>query len=316
MQFLTMKEEIKYLQLRYDIYQQLESIVRKKDFIKVEPDYFEPYERFIKMNKRIKKETMVKIFNNDGSLSILRPDVTTNIIKQVVPKWENGDQLKMFYMATTFSQQGFSQILETKQFGVEYLGNSETSDFEVIELIFSIFKSFKLKFILEIGSQKFLNALFSVLDLCETDEQFLKDIIVYKNQAELMKFINTKKISGRYQPLLQSIFTLQGKFENVINQLGQFELNDPMIQAVEELKSLKERVNDNDMSQFATVDLSLISKFDYYDGITFKGYLENLPASILNGGRYDPLTEQFGKRMPAIGFTINLSEFIKEVIAQ
>jgi ATP phosphoribosyltransferase regulatory subunit len=316
MQFLTMKEELKFLELRYQIYQKLESIVGAKGFIKVEPDYFEPYERFIKMNKRVKKESMVKIFNNDGSLSILRPDITTNIIKQVVPKWENNDELKMFYMATTFSQNGYASIDETKQFGVEYLGNSDASEFEVVELIFSIFKAFKLSFILEIGSQKFLNALLETLSLSEIEEQTLKEIIRYKNQAELNKFVINSDIPVQYQPLLKSIFLLQGSLESIIKQLKKFEMNQKMIEAIEELKIFNDRFEANQINAFATFDLSLISKYDYYDGITFKGYIENTPVSILSGGRYDSLTQQFGKEIPATGFSINLMAFIKEVIAQ
>jgi ATP phosphoribosyltransferase regulatory subunit len=316
MQFLTMKEELKYLRLRYQIYQKLEMIVASRGFIKVEPDYFEPYDRFIKMNKRIKKESMVKIFNNDGSLSILRPDVTTNIIKQVVPKWETDDELKMFYMATTFSQNGYALIDETKQFGVEYLGNSELSDYEVVDLIFSIFQVFKLNFMIEIGSQKFLNALLEALNLNESDEQTLKEIIRYKNKAELVKFIEHNEIPIQYKSILNSIFTFQGNLENIIKKLNPYKMNEKMAEAIEELKIFNYKFDVADIQKYATFDLSLISKYDYYDGITFKGYIENIPEAILSGGRYDSLTQQFGKKIAATGFSINMMAFIKEIIAQ
>ncbi|MDR4969474.1 MAG: hypothetical protein RG740_07630, partial [Acholeplasmataceae bacterium] len=80
MQFTNIKEEIKYLNFRYELNQKLEKLVYEKGYIKVEPDYFEPYDWFINMNKRVNKNELVKLLNNDGSISILRPDVTSNII--------------------------------------------------------------------------------------------------------------------------------------------------------------------------------------------------------------------------------------------
>ena len=57
----------------------------------------------------------------------------------------------------------------------------------------------------------------------------------------------------------------------------------------------------------------MMSAFDYYEGIMFKGYLQSSMQPVLRGGRYDPLTEQLGKRCPAIGFTLTLKDLVKEV---
>ena len=40
---------------------------------------------------------------------------------------------------------------------------------------------------------------------------------------------------------------------------------------------------------------------------------ENLYKEILSGGRYDQLTETFGRRVPAIGFTIHFDALMEAI---
>jgi ATP phosphoribosyltransferase regulatory subunit len=315
MQFTSMKEELKYLNQRYQLNQKLELIVYEKGYIKVEPDYFEPYDWFVNMNKRVDKNSLVKLMNNDGSISILRPDVTSNIIKQVIPRMGDYETLKMFYLATTFSQRPGKKIEETKQFGVEYLGNPGDSDIEIISLIMLIFESFNQQFLLEIGHQKFLDTMIKDLNLSNDQERKLKSIIYDKNYPDLLKFIDEEAMNSKYIPLLSHIFELQGSLNDILKQVELYKISPNMIQAVEELKALDINLSRSNNKQMITYDLSLISKYDYYDGITFKGYLQNVPTPILSGGRYDQMTKQFGKILPATGFSLNLTDLIKEVFS-
>ncbi len=50
----------------------------------------------------------------------------------------------------------------------------------------------------------------------------------------------------------------------------------------------------------------MIQDIDYYDGIIFKGFCQSIPTKILSGGRYDKSTEKYGKKVPAIGFMIDM----------
>ncbi len=47
---------------------------------------------------------------------------------------------------------------------------------------------------------------------------------------------------------------------------------------------------------------------NYYNGITFKGFVHGIPASVLSGGRYDKLMERVNKKAGAIGFAVYLDE--------
>ena len=72
-------------------------------------------------------------------------------------------------------------------------------------------------------------------------------------------------------------------------------------------------VSQEDLDKYTLFDLSMVSRLDYYDGIMLKGYFRNLYKEILSGGRYDGLTESFGRRVPAIGFTIYFDALMEAI---
>lgn len=312
MQFVNMKDEIKYIKKRYTLIKALELLATQTGCIQVEPDYFEPYDQFIEMNKRIKREEMVKIIQNDGSISILRPDITTNIIKQIVPKWMDDLVLKIFYTSTTFSQKIGLPIKEEKQFGVEFLGDIMDADPLIVQLMINIFEKLHVDYMIEIGNQRFLNALFKGLNLSATQEKTLKQLIDLKDRSGLRLFIETLEISS-YRDILEVILKLEGSLESIIEKLKPYKLDDEMHRGIEEFMVLNQSISNILKKERVIYDLSLISKFDYYEGITYKGYLKDDNEPVLNGGRYDPLTQSFGKKIKAIGFSIQLSPLIKEV---
>ena len=52
------------------------------------------------------------------------------------------------------------------------------------------------------------------------------------------------------------------------------------------------------------LDFSVTNDMDYYNGVTFQGFVDGIPAHVLSGGRYDTLVKKFGKKAGAIGFAI------------
>jgi ATP phosphoribosyltransferase regulatory subunit len=310
---LTLDDTLKYYQKKYLLKKRLEDKVTKEGFIMVEPAYFEDYDRFVKMNKRIKKDSMVQVLSNDGNLLILRPDATTSIIKELMPKWRDNSQLKVFYDATTFTKNASGLIEEKQQFGTEILGgNILESDRVIFNLALDSLKAFKLDFIIEINNSKFLNGLLKGLALNESSEQSLKEIIYYKNTFELDRFIEENLVDPLYKELLKNLFTLQGALDDIDQALNKYPLNKEMIEGLNELKALKDSLKEEDVNTYLRFDLSLLSKYDYYNGLTFKGYIQQVATPILNGGRYDPLTKLFGLNIEAIGFSINTTDLIKE----
>jgi ATP phosphoribosyltransferase regulatory subunit len=59
-----------------------------------------------------------------------------------------------------------------------------------------------------------------------------------------------------------------------------------------------------------TIDLGMLSEYDYYTGIIFRGYTYGTGDPIVRGGRYDRLISQFGKDAASVGFAIVLDELL------
>lgn len=314
MKFLKIQDELSYLNQSYNVQRDIEDVFIKAGYTMIEPSFFEDYDDFIDINKRLKKESMIKVLNNNGNILILRPDITTGIIKKLIPRWEENLKLKLFYNSTIFKNKTNAVINEDKQIGIEYLGEDLFSaDCEVISLSLKILKQYNKKFILEIGTSKYINGLILGLNLEEKLEKDLKILIYNKNYCELDLLIESLNLDNEIKKLFKNILDFQGSFNEVIENANNYYTNESMRSSLKELKALKEFLELNCELDNIYFDLSMIADFDYYEGIIFKGYYPDVYQPILNGGRYDYLTERVGKKVSAVGFSININELMKSL---
>ena len=54
----------------------------------------------------------------------------------------------------------------------------------------------------------------------------------------------------------------------------------------------------------------MLTTYDYYTGIIFRGYTYGTGDAIVKGGRYDHLVGQFGKDSPAVGFALVVDQLL------
>ncbi|MDL0364756.1 ATP phosphoribosyltransferase regulatory subunit, partial [Clostridioides difficile] len=277
-----------------------------------EPQLFEEYDEFTTINNKIPEESMVKVVN--GKVMVLRADITTSIIKSLVPRWEDGLKLKLFYNSSIYKNKNTVGIKEIRQIGCEYLGEASVeADREVVKLALKILEKYNNNFILEVGSSKYIHGLLEELNLNKNCENQIKNLLYTKNTHELKVYIEELKIKREVKELLSNILSLQGNLYNVIEKSNKFYCNNKMKQALEELKQVNNLIEECNFLDKARFDLSMITMLDYYEGIMFRGYYPNSYKEILSGGRYDSLTKEYGKEIPAIGFTLSVDELMKYV---
>ncbi|MDE6318307.1 MAG: ATP phosphoribosyltransferase regulatory subunit, partial [Lachnospiraceae bacterium] len=80
--------------------------------------------------------------------------------------------------------------------------------------------------------------------------------------------------------------------------------------AIERLESLYRVLTDYGVEKYVSFDLGMLSKYNYYTGIIFKGYTYGVGDAIVKGGRYDQLLPHFGKEAAAIGFVIVVDDLL------
>ncbi|HHP5322734.1 TPA: ATP phosphoribosyltransferase regulatory subunit, partial [Clostridioides difficile] len=291
---------------------EIDKLFLDEEYFQIEPQLFEEYDEFTTINNKIPEESMVKVVN--GKVMVLRADITTSIIKSLVPRWEDGLKLKLFYNSSIYKNKNTVGIKEIRQIGCEYLGEASVeADREVVKLALKILEKYNNNFILEVGSSKYIHGLLEELNLNKNCENQIKNLLYTKNTHELKVYIEELKIKREVKELLSNILSLQGNLYNVIEKSNKFYCNNKMKQALEELKQVNNLIEECNFLDKARFDLSMITMLDYYEGIMFRGYYPNSYKEILSGGRYDSLTKEYGKEIPAIGFTLSVDELMKYV---
>ncbi|MFR2553360.1 MAG: ATP phosphoribosyltransferase regulatory subunit [Clostridioides difficile] len=290
MKFLRIEDEVIYSKKRYKLKREIDKLFLDEEYFQIEPQLFEEYDEFTTINNKIPEESMVKVVN--GKVMVLRADITTSIIKSLVPRWEDGLKLKLFYNSSIYKNKNTVGIKEIRQIGCEYLGEASVeADREVVKLALKILEKYNNNFILEVGSSKYIHGLLEELNLNKNCENQIKNLLYTKNTHELKVYIEELKIKHEVKELLSNILSLQGNLYNVIEKSNKFYCNNKMKQALEELKQVNNLIEECNFLDKARFDLSMITMLDYYEGIMFRGYYPNSYKEILSGGRYGSLTK-------------------------
>jgi ATP phosphoribosyltransferase regulatory subunit len=99
---------------------------------------------------------------------------------------------------------------------------------------------------------------------------------------------------------------LYGTFE-VIDQLKSEVVSPLALSALDNLNDILLILQDAGLLDYISIDLGMLQSLDYYSGTIFKGFTYGLGFPLFSGGRYDQITEAFGRRLSSTGFSIGLN---------
>ena len=304
MQFRNITEELGVTRFRKSIEREIERYFEGNGFSIIEPRIFQDYDSFISSNLIADSSKTVKVLGGDSKIYVLRPDITTNILSQIFSKWDGQPPLKVYYNSKVYRNGSRGRILQNYQMGIESLGDEPSkADGEIVEMASSIMSTLGESYILELGSSKFLEEFFKEVDLKIEDEREIRDLISKKSRDGLRSKLRSLKVENT---ILDKIFDMQGSMEEVLEIAKSYEMNREMKDALVSLEDLKELFTGKDVMNKIKLDLSMVADLGYYDGIIFKGYCISVPTKILSGGRYDKSTAKYGKKVPAIGFVVDM----------
>ena len=313
MEFLRIQDELNFAKKRYELTKKIETSFVDAGFIQIKPEIFEEYDEITQIDKNISTKSMVKVVSN--KVMVLRPDITISLMKNLIPRWEDDLSLKLFYHSTVYkNKRNGDGIIQCRQFGCEYLGQpSMDADREVVNLAFNILRKFTDEFLLEIGSGNYIDGFVEALNIDSDTERQFKKLLYRKNKPELEAFAQKLDIKPELKELMVNILSIRGTLKEVTERANKYFTNARMKKGIDQLNTISTLISKEDLDKYTLFDLSMVSKLDYYDGIMLKGYYKSLYKEILSGGRYDSLTESFGKRVPAIGFTIYFDALMEAI---
>lgn len=287
---------------------ELRGLYEQFGYKKYKMSKFEEYSLYVENKDFLGTDKVITFTDLDGRLLALKPDVTLSIIKNTNATPQENE--KLYYQENVYRENRESHTFtEINQMGLEYLGNVDNYAItEVITLAAESLKTISDNYILELAHMGFVVELLDSLQVSRnTQIEFLKQIRM--KSADGIRLVAQKAdLSTLQVESLCKLPNLYGDVMSTIEEAKKICMNGAMERALGEIAEIYQALEAMGYADRIQLDLSIVNDIDYYNGIIFKGYVEELGKAILAGGQYDQAMEYLGKKANAIGFAVYLNE--------
>lgn len=289
-------------------------------FEDIQTPTFEFFDVFSKEIGTTPSKDLYKFFDKEGNTLVLRPDFTPSIARCAAKYFMESDEtLRFSYVGPTYTNTSLLQgkLVETTDMGAELIGDGSVyADAEMIALVCeALFHAGLSDFQISIGNVEYFKGLCEAAGLDEETELSLRDYISGKNYFAAESLLEESSIDHNIANILLSVTELYGQAD-VLTKAKDIANNERSKAAIDRLEKLYQVLELYGVSNRVSFDLGLLSKYNYYTGVIFKGYTYGVGDAIVKGGRYDKLLMQFGKSAPAVGFVILVDDLMNAMSRQ
>ena len=264
-----------------------------------------------------------RLFDADGSLLVLRPDITLPIARMVSGRMAEGTlPLRLRYQAPVVREESTlsGQPRQFTQLGVELVGGEGiASEAEVLELLAEVLET------LEVPSWRIVcgsvRPLVSLLDTVAPTRAFREEALALIHQSDLVSLDELIAASSLAPAAAKAL----ARIPRISGDASTIDIIDDLLDEAEvpessrgtmELRALVAELGSLSDASRLSFDFSVMNSFDYYTGVIFKAYSDKITAAIASGGRYDAVLENFGlSNVAACGFMLTL-ERLQEVLGE
>ncbi len=286
----------------------------------IEPPTFEYFDVFRKEIGTIPSKDLYKFFDKDGNTLALRPDITPSIARVSATLFKDETlPVRLCYTGNTFINHSNYQgrLRETTQMGAELMGDdSVEADAEMIALVVECLSTIGLKeFQLSLGNVDFIQSLIEDASLNEEAQERVRELINNRNFFGVEEFLESIQVKRSSKEAFAALNDLVGGIATLA-QAKNIAPNSKGVKAIRRLEKIYDTLKLYGAEKFVTFDFSMSGTYGYYSGIIFRVYTFGTGDAIVKGGRYDHLTEKFGKQSAAIGFAIVVDELMNALVRQ
>ncbi len=295
-EFVWRNEELAVFRLR--------SLYRNRGYMPYKMSKFEEYDLYAHNKQFLVSENIITFTDTNGKLMALKPDVTLSIIKN--GKDVAGVTQKLYYDEKVYRvSKGTRAFKELTQVGLECIG--AVDDYciaEVLSLAADSLAQISSDYVLDVSDLELLGAVVSQMQLSDAASAELLRLVSEKNLHGIAQLAATEGVPARGLEALNALLTLNGAPDKAFPVLrALLPEQGEVIDRLERVLSVLGRHTKNGRVR---LDFSLVNDMHYYNGIVFKGFVRDVPTSVLSGGQYDRLMEKMGRASKAIGFAVYL----------
>jgi len=200
---------------------------------------------------------------------------------------------------------------EPLQFGAEIYGHAGLeADLEVIELALMGLANVSLKNVsLDLSDARIVPALLEGVPIHSDTRELLHQALASKDATAIQKLVTG--LPPNIQHALVELVHMYGD-ASVLHQAEKAFAPWPrIVQSIQQLRHIAQAFPHIP----TTFDLADLRGYAYYSGVRFAMYVGGTSAALVRGGRYDEVGAVFGRKRPAVGFSLDLKELVSVVPA-
>ncbi|MGK2856563.1 MAG: ATP phosphoribosyltransferase regulatory subunit [Thermoanaerobaculia bacterium] len=261
-------------------------------------DFVDPYSPALR-EKSLRQA--YRFTDREGELIAIRADFTPMVARALAPVIDPRElPLRIFYRGDVIrcerSRLGASR--EFFQIGAELVGDpSVDADAEVVRLAAESVRACGIEPVVAIVDTSIARDLIEQVAPAPADRPSLLEALAQRRPAAL------RSCDGKAGALLARM--AEGDIS--LDELKEFE---PTRAAAERLGTIEGRLQEAGIRAILNLDEVEVDA-GYYTGISFRVFVEDRNAPVASGGRYDGLYRDFGRDVPAVGFTLSL-DYLEE----
>ena len=317
------QEDVNALSLRH--------LYERFGYVHYKMNKFEEYDLYAENKDFLAGDKIITFTDTNGKLLALKPDVTLSIVKNY--RDTPGVVRKVYYNENIYrTSRSTKTYKEIMQMGLECIGDLDV--YQIAEVLILAAGSLALlsgrqtgaqtdvdvpdgrqtgaqteSYVLDVSHMGLIRGFLQELNLRPRHEETFLVLLRKKNRHGIRALFDSIGAEEELRETAIALASTYGTPDSVLGELRALCLNETMEEAVDELETICAILSAQGLGG-VHLDFSLVNDMSYYNGITFRGYIEGIPSGVLSGGQYDELLEKMDKRAGAnsgaIGFAINM----------
>ena len=254
--------------------------------------------------------TAFRLFDSDGGLLALRPEMTVPIARVVATRLaDEPGPYRLRYAADVFREQASmrGQARQFTQAGLEFLGAAgPAADAEVIAIFVESLRATGLtQFSVGVGTVSVLRAIIDAAGMESEWGEAVLEAAHDRNLVGLDALAGRDGVAPEAAAALKAVPRIRG-CRDAIDECRGAAAGCGVDAALDTLDSTWDLLDALGVTDAVSIDFGIMRSFDYYTGIVLEAYAPGLGLPIGGGGRYDAVMAEFGRPMPAAGFAVGI----------
>lgn len=253
-----------------------------------------------------------------GRMLGIRADMTPQAARIAARRYDEGQVVRLCYLGTVLRTTPDSPggPRSPRQVGCELFGEpSLAADLEVLRLMLNSLLLANVPDVhLDLGHVAIYRAVIASLNLERADEGMLFGILQRKSLPDLLEFGRGRGLNGIVSRLA-ALMDLNGDV-TVLQRARQTlsGIDDSIDDSIDAALTMLEQVATSLAADFPNVpihvDLAELRGLRYHTGLVFAAFVPGYGREIARGGRYDGVGREFGRALPATGFSADMNELL------